>query len=175
MADDRRLMAEAGRRWIMSVSARLKDYLDENNIKYTSMTHSRAYTAQEIAATLHVPGKELAKTVMVKVDGQLAMVVLPAPRQIDFERLRDSIGAQHVELASEDEFINRFPDCEIGAMPPFGSLYGLPVYAAQSLAHDEEIVFNAGTHVDAIRMNYADFARLANPTVVSLTMAASAR
>jgi Ala-tRNA(Pro) deacylase len=154
----------------MSICAKLKDYLDENNIKYTSITHSRAYTAQEIAATLHVPGKELAKTVIVKIDGQLAMAVLPAPRHIDFERLKEATGAQHVELASEDEFTNRFPDCEIGAMPPFGNLYRLPVYVAQSLAQDEEIVFNAGTHVDAIRMKYADFARLVNPKAMSFTL-----
>jgi Ala-tRNA(Pro) deacylase len=154
----------------MSVSAKLRAYLDEHNIKYTSITHSRAYTAQEVAATMHVPGKELAKTVIVNIDGRLAMAVLPAPHRIDLEQLRDAAGAQRVELASEEEFSSRFPDCEIGAMPPFGNLYGLPVYVTESLTQDEDIVFNAGTHVDAIRMRYADFARLVNPIVCRFTL-----
>ncbi len=153
----------------MSIAATLKDYLDQNGIKYTLITHSQAFTAQELAASMHVPGRELAKVVIVKLDDQLAMAVLPAHHQIDFARLTEATGAQRVRLASEDEFKNLFPDCEIGAMPPFGNLYGLPVYVARPLAEDEEIVFNAGTHREAIRMKEADFERLVKPTVVDFT------
>lgn len=145
------------------------EYLDQNNVKYTACAHSRAYTAQELAATMHVPGREMAKVVIVKIDDHFAMAVLPAPHHIDFKQLKEATGAQRVELASEAEFQNLFPDCEVGAMPPFGNLYGLPVYVARPLTDHEEIVFNAGTHRDAIRMKGADFARLVNPTVLDFT------
>jgi Ala-tRNA(Pro) deacylase len=148
----------------MSMSARLKSFLDENHIHYTLMTHSPAYTAQSAAATLHIPGKEVAKTVVVRRGSETALAVLPASCHVNLTRLGKLAGGE-TRLASEAEFIDKFPDCELGAMPPFGNLYRLPVYVDEKLAADDEIVFNAGTHRDAIRMRYDDFARLAHPSV----------
>jgi Ala-tRNA(Pro) deacylase len=142
---------------------KLKDLLNEQKVKYVVLSHSPAYTAQEIAATAHVPGKELAKTVMVKVDGEMTMVVLPASHQIDISRLKSVLGAGTVELADENEFRNRFPSCELGAMPPFGRLYGMKTFVDQTLAEDERIAFNAGTHTELMRMTYADYERTAEP------------
>ena len=143
---------------------RLKTFLDKEHVKYVSIGHSPAFTAQEIAATAHIPGKELAKTVIVKVDGELAMVVLPASEKIRMELLRKTLGARQVELADEDEFKNAFPDCETGAMPPFGNLYGMNVFVSQALREDDEIAFNAGSHSELIRLPYADYERLVHPT-----------
>ncbi|MGQ9561335.1 MAG: aminoacyl-tRNA deacylase [Candidatus Oleimicrobiaceae bacterium] len=143
----------------------LKEFLDREKVKYTTINHSAAYTAQEIAAAAHVPGKELAKTVVVKIDGRMALAVLPASQRVDFARLKELAGAQKVELASEQEFKELFPECEVGAMPPFGNLYGMEVYAAQSLAEDEQIAFNAGSHTQLIRLAYKDFARLVQPKI----------
>jgi Ala-tRNA(Pro) deacylase len=153
----------------MSISAKLRGYLDQNNIKYSLITHSMAFTAQELASIMHIPGKELAKVVILKIDGQFAMAVIPAPHKIDFERLKSAIEAKQIELASEKEFQKLFPDCEVGAMPPFGNLYGLPVYVAKPLKEDKEIVYNAGSHTEAIRMQYVDFDRLVKPTVIEYT------
>ncbi|MBN2024203.1 MAG: YbaK/EbsC family protein [Pirellulales bacterium] len=147
----------------------LKEYLDQNQVKYTSIRHSPAYTAQEIAHSAHISGKDVAKTVIVKIDGQMAMVVLPAADQIVFPFLRDALGASDVELATEREFQDQFPGCELGAMPPLGNLYGMTVYASESLVHEEEIAFNAGTHTELVRMCYADFARLVKPKILHLT------
>ena len=147
----------------MSIAARLKGFLDEQQIKYTLLAHSPAYTAQEAAATLHVPGKELAKTVVVKAEGKLALAVLPASYRVNTKLLAEAAGVKKVELATENEFSATFPDCELGAMPPFGNLYDLPVYVDEALTQDEEIVFHAGTHRDAIRMRFLDFARLVAP------------
>jgi len=152
---------------------KLKEFLDSHNIKYVVMSHSPAYTAQAIAASAHVSGKELAKTVMVKVDGKMAMAVLPASYQVDLGLMQKAVGAKTVEIASEDEFEGMFPGCEVGAMPPFGNLYGIDVFAAQRLAEDEEIVFNAGTHIELIKLAYADFERLVKPTVVAFSAAKS--
>jgi Ala-tRNA(Pro) deacylase len=143
---------------------RLKTFLDNEHVKYVSIGHSPAFTAQEIAATAHIPGKELAKTVIVKVDGELAMVVLPASEHVRMESLRQALGAEHVELANEDEFKSAFPDCETGAMPPFGNLYGMNVFVSQALREDDEIAFNAGSHSELIRLPYADYERLVHPT-----------
>ncbi len=145
---------------------KLKEFLDGHGVKYVMISHSRAYTAQEIAASAHVPGKELAKTVMVQLDGAMAMAVLPASSQIDLRRLGEVTGAADVELATEGQFQGLFPDCELGAMPPFGNLYGMPVYVAEELAEDEEIAFNAGSHTELIRLRYEDFERLVEPKVV---------
>ncbi len=145
---------------------KLKEFLDGHGVKYVMISHSRAYTAQEIAASAHVPGKELAKTVMVQLDGEMAMAVLPASSQIDLRRLGEVTGAADVELATEGQFQGLFPDCELGAMPPFGNLYGMPVYVAEELAEDEEIAFNAGSHTELIRLRYEDFERLVEPKVV---------
>ncbi|HEU5261342.1 MAG TPA: YbaK/EbsC family protein [Gemmatimonadales bacterium] len=145
---------------------RLKEYLDGHNVKYVTISHSPAYTAQEVAASAHVPGKELAKTVIVRIDGSLAMAVLPASYKVDFESLREVTGAKRVELAREGEFRGLFPDCVAGAMPPFGNLYDLPVYVANVLAEDEEIVFNAGSFTELMKLPYHDYARLVHPKVL---------
>ncbi len=147
---------------------KLKEFLDRENVKYVSIRHSPAFTAQEIAASAHIPGKELAKTVMVKIDGQMAMVVLPASYRINFELLAEALGAKRVELATEGEFRKLFPDCELGAMPPFGNLYGMDVYVAEVLTDDQEIAFNAGSHIELMKLSYKDFDRLVQPRVVKL-------
>jgi len=148
---------------------KLKDFLDQERIRYVTLQHSPAYTAQEIAACAHIPGKELAKTVMVDIAGQKAMLVLPAHRKVVLQDLRDLLGIEQINLASEEEFKGLFPDCEIGAMPPFGNLYGMNVYVAPGLAEDEQIVFNAGSHTELVRMAYRDFVRLVNPRVLPFT------
>jgi len=148
---------------------KLKEYLDRYHIKYVTISHSPVYTAQEIAASAHIPGKELAKTVMVKIDGRMAMAVLPASYKVDFDLLKKAAGASSVGLASEEEFKDIFPDCEIGAMPPFGNLYGMDVFVASSLAEDGEIAFNAGSHSELIRLAYKDFERSAKPKVVKFS------
>ncbi len=148
---------------------RLKEFLDSQQIKYVTISHSPAFTAQQIAATAHVPGKELAKTVMVLVDGKMAMAVLPASLRVDLDHLQEIIGARRIELADERSFRDKFPECEVGAMPPFGNLYGMDVYVADSLAEDDEIAFNAGSHTELIRMAYADFERLVKPKVLAFT------
>jgi Ala-tRNA(Pro) deacylase len=149
------------------MSTTLKDFLDNNGVRYVSISHSKAFTANEVAASVHVPGKEMAKTVMVKLDGRMAMAVVPASLRVSLEQLRDAIGAHEVTLADEDEFKVLFPDCEVGAMPPFGNLYGLEVYVADVLAEDEQISFNAGNHTEIIRLRYADFERLVRPHVMT--------
>lgn len=148
---------------------RVKEFLDQHNVKYVVISHSPAITAQEIAASAHIPGKELAKTVMVKIDGTMAMAVLPASHQVDFDLLKAATGAAEVELATEQDFRGTFPGCELGAMPPFGNLYDMQVIVSQTLSEDEEIAFNAGSHTELIRLGYADFQRLVQPKVVKLS------
>lgn len=147
---------------------KLKAFLDSRGVKYVCVQHSPAYTAPEVAASAHVPGGDFAKTVMVKIDGRMTMVVLPAHRRIVLSELRDMLPSGMVELATEDEFVNRFPDCEVGAMPPFGNLYDVPVYIDSSLASRPEIAFNAGTHREIITMASDDFAELVHPIVMDL-------
>ena len=144
---------------------KVAQFLDSHKIKYVAIKHSAAFTAQEIAASAHIPGKELAKTVMIKIDGTMAMAVLPASYRVDFKGLKKLAGAKKVELASEDAFQRLFPECEIGAMPPFGNLYEMEVYVANPLPEDDEIAFNAGSHTELIRLHYADFQRLVEPVV----------
>ena len=144
---------------------KLKDFLDRENVKYVSIYHSISYTSQEIAASVHVKGREMAKTVMVKLDGKLAMAVLPASQQVDFEQLKRASGAQDAMLATEKEFKDLFPDCDIGAMPPFGNLYGMDIFVSRTLTEDKEIAFNAGSHYELIRLTYKDFERLVNPKI----------
>ncbi len=146
--------------------AKLQEYLEKRRVRYVSIKHSPAFTAQEVAASAHIPGKEVAKTVVVKLDGVMAMVVLPAPEMVRMNHLREETGADTVELASEDEFKGRFPDCEVGAMPPFGNLYDMRTLVEESLTEDKEIAFNAGTHTELIRMSYRDFAELVEPEVL---------
>jgi Ala-tRNA(Pro) deacylase len=145
---------------------RLKGYLDLNKIKYVSVVHSEAYTAQEIAELTHIAGKELAKTVIVKKDGQMTMAVLPASHKIDWDLLKEATGADKIELAEEKEFEGMFPDCDIGAMPPFGNLYGMEVYVEESLTKDREIAFNSGSHIELVKLSYEDFSRLIKPKVI---------
>jgi len=147
---------------------RLKEFLDHENVKYVSISHSPAYTAQEIAASAHVPGKELAKTVIVKLDGRMAMAVLPASLKVDFAKLKQVSGAGQVELASEREFRDVFPGCEVGGMPPFGNLYEMDVYVSPQLAEDEEIAFNAGSHTELLKLAYRDFERLVQPKLAEI-------
>ena len=148
--------------------SKLRAFLDQNNIKYLVISHSVAYTAQGIAALAHIPGQELAKTVMVLVDGRLAMAVVPASYRVDLFKLKKYLGAKTVELATETEFRDRFADCETGAMPPFGNLYGMDVFADETLALDKEIAFNAGSHRELLRMSFADFRDLVKPALVPL-------
>ena len=148
---------------------KLRKFLDENEIEYITISHSPAYTAQRIAELTHTPGKELAKTVIVKLDDKFAMAVVPASFRVDLDYLHRGTGAESYEIATEAEFKNLFPDCEVGAMPPFGNLYDMEVYVATKLAEDEEIAFNAGSHTELIRMSYKDFERLVAPKVIPLT------
>lgn len=150
------------------LSPRLHHFLDENHTRYATLAHDRALTAQATAHAAHVGQQRFAKTVMLKVDGQLAMLVMPAAYRIDLLRLSRALGGVELELAEESEFKHTFPDCETGAMPPFGHLYGMPVYVDSRLAQEDEIAFNAGSHTDAVRMAYADFERLAEPELLWL-------
>ncbi len=143
---------------------KLKAFLDEKAVKYAVIQHSRAFTAQEIAELTHIPGKELAKTVMVMIAGELAMAVIPASHRVDFKALAGVSGAS-VELADEGDFVERFPACDVGAMPPFGTLYDMDVYVSDALIEDEYIAFSAGTHSEVMRLAYADFERWVDPIV----------
>jgi Ala-tRNA(Pro) deacylase len=142
---------------------KLKDFLDRHDIKYATTSHSLAYTAQEIAASAHIAGQELAKTVMVKIDNKMAMAVLPASYKVSFDLLKQAAGAGKVELANEQEFRDMFPELEVGAMPPFGNLYGMEVFVDESLSQDDEIAFNDGSHTELMRLAYRDFDRLVKP------------
>ncbi len=146
--------------------SKVRAFLDAHEVRYLVLSHSKAYTAQGVAAISHIPGQEIAKTVIVKLDGALAMAVLPASFQVDLTALRKAIGVEEAEIATEHEFKQHFPDCETGAMPPFGNLYGLPVYVDEKLTTDLEIAFNAGSHHELIRLDYADFAGLVRPEVM---------
>jgi len=144
----------------------LKDFLNKNKIKFVTIEHSPAYTAQEIAEITHTSAKKLAKTVIVKLDGQLVMVVLPAHIKVDFDKVKKTTKAKDVTLASESEFQQRFPDCELGAMPPFGNLFDMEVYVYDDLTKDEKITFNAGTHSELIKLSFADYEKLVHPKVI---------
>ncbi|HXX99400.1 MAG TPA: YbaK/EbsC family protein [Candidatus Limnocylindrales bacterium] len=153
----------------MSVPARLKSFLDSNQIPYESLSHSTTYTAQGTATLMQISGKEVAKTVVLRAGpkwDETILAVLPGSKHVKLDKLAAAVG-KPVRLASELEFSSTFPDCELGAMPPFGALYNLPVFVDESLAKDKEVVFNAGTHHDAVRMRYEDFVRLANPKICS--------
>jgi len=145
----------------------LTEFLDRHNVRYILISHSPAYTAQGIAGLTHISGKELAKTVIVKLDGKLVMAVVPAMFHVDLALLKKATNATSAVLASEEDFRDRFPGCETGAMPPFGNLYDMPVFAEESLTRDKEIAFNAGTHRELIRMGWEDFEKLVEPKVIS--------
>ena len=152
----------------MPLTERLRSFLDSNHAEYTLTVHPKAFTAREVAHAEHLPPREVAKTVVVSGDAEYHMVVIPANKLVDFQELRPVLGLSQVRLATEDELANLFPDCELGAMPPFGSVYGLAVYLDSSLAGEPTIAFNAGSHREVIHMTTAEFRRLAQPAIVSL-------
>jgi Ala-tRNA(Pro) deacylase len=154
---------------------KLQAFLDANHVAYKVLTHAEAFTAQEVAAVEHVHGREHAKVVILRSGPEFMMAVLPAPYHVDLGRMRAMTGKPNLAMATEQEFLALFPDCEPGAMPPFGNLYNMTVWVDQSLTLDKEIVFNAGTHTQSIRMAYADFARLVHPKVASFRMEAEER
>ena len=150
-------------------ATRVKEFLDSQHVQYETIQHRPVYTTQEVAAVTHIPGQEVAKSVLIWIDGELTIVVVPASVRVNLDLLREATGAHRLELASERDFRDLFPGCEVGAMPPFGNLYGLKVYVADALSKDEEIAFNAGTHTEVIRIRYSDFERLVHPFVVGVT------
>jgi Ala-tRNA(Pro) deacylase len=154
-------------------ASRVKEFLDTNHVNYSTISHPTSYTAQGTAATAHVSGNELAKTIIVNVDGQLAMAVLPASAQLDLVAFKKLTDVRSASLASELEFDEKFPDCDLGAMPPFGNLYNIPVYVDERLSQDKEIAFNAGSHNELVLMKYEDFERLVSPTVGSFALGPS--
>ena len=154
----------------MECRDRLENYLRENQVPFEEQQHPRAVSAQEVAASEHVPGRMLAKTVMVLADGEMVMLALPAPYQVDLEKAAAALGVDEARLAEEEEFEDSFPDCEVGAMPPFGNLYGVPVYVEKTLAEDETIVFRSGTHTETMSVSYSDFERLVEPTVAQFAL-----
>ncbi len=147
----------------MSIAARLKTLLNEHQVRYEIIPHPYTVTAQQSAQVEHVPGQEHAKVVMVAADGQMVMAVCPASYRVDLPKLEALLG-KPVRLAKEWEFKSAFPDCETGAMPPFGELYGVPVYVDESLKGLREFVFEAGTHTEAVKMDYTDYERIVHPT-----------
>jgi Ala-tRNA(Pro) deacylase len=155
----------------MAIPAAISDYLDRNRVPYRVIEHPIAYTAQQGAAASHVSGREWAKAVTCMADAQPILAVLPAHYAVDLERLRQSVGATTLRLATESEIARLYANCELGAMPPLGPLYGQRVFVEKSLTMDPEIVFNAGSHSEAIRMRYADFDALVGPTVAEFSMA----
>jgi Ala-tRNA(Pro) deacylase len=144
---------------------RLADYLQTEGVEFTVRQHTEAYTAQEVAAADHIPGHLFLKVVMVFADESLVMLCMPAPHDVDFEMAKAALGAGEVRLANEQEFAPRFPDCDVGAMPPFGNLYDCPVYVEESLTRDDRIVFNACNHEQSVEIQYSDWERLVRPTV----------
>ncbi len=149
------------------ITDRVRSLLDKNGIKYAVIQHSPAFTAHEIAASAHIAGKELAKTVIVKIGDKMAMVVLPASKRVSIDELQRVVGVANIRLAHEQEFDALFPDCEPGAMPPFGQLYSMDVYVHESLAQDKMIAFNAGSHTELVQMAYADFEKIVKPKVLA--------
>jgi Ala-tRNA(Pro) deacylase len=151
------------------VSERLLHFLEEQHVPFVTIPHARAYTAQEIAASVHVPGQEVAKTVIVLADEKLHMAVMPATRRTDLVLLKKALGVKKIRLATEAEFEGVFPECEVGAMPPFGNLYRIPVIVDESLKKDREIVFNAGSHTETVKMAFDEFVELVKPLFGSFT------
>ena len=149
----------------MTILKKLKDTLEKNGLAYEVGFHPEVFTAQEIAAAQHIPGKEMAKVVIAKADGKMLMLVLPASYQIDMKKLKKALKAKKIGIAKEKQFEELFPDCEVGAMPPFGNLYNLDVWVDQVLTEDASIVFQAGNHTETVRIKYSDYARLVNPKV----------
>lgn len=148
----------------------LTEFLESNETTFSVLNHPKAYTAQEVAARAHIPGEEMAKPVMANIDGEMVMLVVPSTHRVDFDRLKEVLGVKEAELATEKEFEDRFPDCELGAMPPFGNLFDMDTYVDQALTEDEEIAFNAGNHRELVQLQYQDYEDLVQPEVVPLAM-----
>ncbi len=159
----------------MPLSDPLQKFLDSHQAKYAISHHHTAFTAREVAAAEHLPAREVAKVVVVFGDAKYHMIVIPANRLIDFQEVRHTLGLTQARLATEDELAKLFPDCELGAMPPIGALYGLPVYFDSSLLDEDIIAFNAGTHRDVVHMKTEDFRTLVQPVMVSLAREAAMR
>ena len=149
------------------LASRLCEFLDDNHASYVVQTHSLAFTAQGTAALTHTPGREMVKTVIVQWGGRYAMAVLPANEHIEFATLARAVGARDLQIADEKEFAGLFPDCETGAMPPFGNLYGLPVFMDEDLTTNKEIAFNAGSHREVMHMPLGEYLKLVRPTIVA--------
>jgi len=158
----------------MPLLEKLRVFLNENHAEYTHTVHPIAYTAREVALAEHLPAREVAKTVVIHGDSGYHMLVLPASKLVDFQELRIALGLSHARMVPETELNRLFPDCELGAMPPVGNLYGMPVYLDSVLASEDVITFNAGTHRDVVHMSTAEFRRLVRPTIVSLAREAAA-
>lgn len=149
----------------MSMSEKLQNILKEKNIHYELLAHPKAYTAQEVAHSLHKTGKVCAKAVIITVEGKYTMAVVPAPHKVNLAKLKDVLKAREAHLAKEDDLRTLFPDSELGAEPALGNLYNLPVVVAWQLAEKEEIIFNAGTHTDCIKISYQEYEKLTQPIV----------
>ena len=158
----------------MPLLEKLRVFLNQNHAEYTHTVHPIAYTAREVASAEHLPAREVAKTIVVHGDGGYHMLVLPANKLVDFQELRVALGLTHARMVPETELNTLFPDCELGAMPPVGSLYRMPVYLDNALASEEAITFNAGTHRDVVHMSTAEYSRLVRPTIVTLAREAAA-
>ncbi len=154
----------------MDCQARLSQYFREHGVEFEAIGHRTAYTAQEMAAAEGIKGRYVAKVVMVHADARMVMLVMPACYRIDWAKLKSALGVQEARLAQEAEFAQLFPDCDTGAMPPFGSLYDIPVYVDQALTQDPAIVFPVGTHRDTMKIAYCDYARLAHPVTASFAV-----
>ncbi|MDF1562769.1 MAG: YbaK/EbsC family protein [Deltaproteobacteria bacterium] len=152
----------------MAIARKLRNYLDEHAVHYHVLSHPEEFTAPEVAHALHVPGRMMAKTVLVKADGRPVLAAVSANTRLDLSALRMVLGASIVELASEKEIDRSFPDCETGAMPPFGNVYGLPVVVDSGLVTDAAFVFEGGTHHEAIVLSFPDFERLVHPQVADI-------
>jgi len=152
----------------MSISTKLRDYLEEKQVPFEHHVHQTAYTAQRTAESLHVPGKEMAKSVVIHADGALLLAVVPSNHRVNLDHLKFITRSENMRLATESEFTDAFPSCELGAMPPFGILFGVTTYCDTSLSQNDSIEFNAGSHDDTIRMPFEDFKRLARPTMIDL-------
>jgi Ala-tRNA(Pro) deacylase len=149
----------------MAIPQRIRDYLDSQNVPYETLHHSQAFTAQEVAHSLHVSGKKCVKAVVAEGDNKTVIVVTPASHRLNLQELKAALKVNQLEMLVESELVGLFPDCDLGAVPPFGNLYGIDVWVDRAVASTEKILFCAGTHEDCIRMRYSDFAKLARPFV----------
>jgi Ala-tRNA(Pro) deacylase len=149
---------------------RLTRYLDEKGVSYRIQKHATAFTSMEVAASTHIPGRKVAKTVIMMIDDEMKMVVLPSTHKIDFEQIREALHAGYVRLATEVEFESRFPDCELGAMPPFGNLYDMETIVSESLTEEDEIAFDAGTHNEVIILAFRDYEELVSPRILPVAV-----